>query len=95
MSALSALSGDDVDDADLVGQRAGEAGPARGRRASVRNAASVFPEPVGAAISVWRRLRMAAQPCACAGVGSPSVSRNHCETMGWKEDSGMEPRGRF
>ena len=35
-----------------------------------RNAASVFPEPVGAAISVWRPWRMASQPRCWAGVGS-------------------------
>ncbi|PYR37902.1 MAG: hypothetical protein DMF93_17050 [Acidobacteria bacterium] len=37
---------------------------------------------VGAAISVWRRSRIAAQPSACARVGSPSVCANHSATIG-------------
>ena len=38
---------------------------------ALRNAASVFPDPVGAAIRVWRPSRMAAQPRSCADVGVP------------------------
>ena len=54
-----------------------------------RKAASVLPEPVGAAISVWRRSRMAAQPRSCAGVGAPSVPVNQSETSGWNPGSAM------
>src|SRR5574341_883094 len=49
-----------------------------------RNAARVLPEPVGAAIRVWRPERMASQPWDWAGVGSPNRSANQRETAGWK-----------
>ena len=82
----------DVDDADFVGQRRGgrllhqivDRGEKRrerlagsGRRGNQRVAPS----------------RIAAQPSACARVGSPSVSENHCETMGWNADNAMKPPG--
>ena len=46
----------DVDDAHFVGQRAAQRLPGTRSSSAVRNAASVLPEPVGAAISVWRPL---------------------------------------
>src|SRR5712692_9102127 len=49
-----------------------------------RKAARVLPEPVGAAISVWRPSRMGGQPSRCGGVGSPSRVSNHFWTAGWK-----------
>ena len=72
-------------------------GPASRRRApgpggaatsiAERNAASVLPEPVGAAISVLRPSRMSGQPSRCGGVGSPSRSANQVRTAGWKSAS--------
>ena len=50
---------------------------------ALRNAASVLPDPVGAAMSVWRPSRIAAQPRSCADVGAPSVSSNQRATSGW------------
>src|SRR5690348_3314429 len=49
-----------------------------------RNAASVLPEPVGAAISVSRPSAIAPQPPAWGGVG-PSGNRlpNQVRTAGW------------
>ena len=60
--------------------------PARARRTSpsmhIRNAASVLPEPVGAAMSVWRPRAMAGQPWACASVGASKRDRNQSRTRG-------------
>ena len=72
----------DVDDAHFIGQRPGRALRGRDRRCAVRNAASVLPEPVGAAISVWRPSRIAAQPRTCAAVGAPSVCRTSVRRAG-------------
>jgi hypothetical protein len=49
-----------------------------------RNAASVLPEPVGAAMSVCRPAWMAGQPSSCGGVGLPKRSTNQSRTAGWK-----------
>ena len=49
-----------------------------------RKAARVFPEPVGAAISVCPPARIAGQPSRCGAVGSPSLAENHLSTAGWK-----------
>src|SRR5262245_7445800 len=51
-----------------------------------RKAASVLPEPVGAAIRVWRPSRMAGQPSRCGSVGSPKRPANHSRTAGWNAD---------
>src|SRR5579859_1641866 len=53
-----------------------------------RNAASVLPEPVGAAISVWRPAAISRQPSACGSVG-PSGNRpsNQRRTAGWNDSS--------
>src|SRR5208282_1109121 len=48
-----------------------------------RNAASVFPEPVGAEISVVRPARICGQPCSCGSVGVPNRWTNHSLTRGW------------
>src|SRR5690606_28148750 len=51
-----------------------------------RNAASVFPDPVGAAMSVSRPERIERQPRACARVGAfPICSRHQRWMTGWKE----------
>src|SRR5436309_14173146 len=80
MSLFSALSGEMY--------RTRTPRPAGGRRhrpsRQARKAASVLPDPVGAKISVLRPAAMEGQPCRCAGVGSPSVCRNHSRTGGRK-----------
>src|SRR5277367_6185233 len=50
---------------------------------AARKAASVLPDPVGAAISVWRPALMAGQASAWAGVGAAKLSANHPATAGW------------
>ena len=47
-----------------------------------RKAASVLPEPVGAAISTFRPALMAGQASACAGVGPAKLCWNHAPTAG-------------
>jgi hypothetical protein len=54
-----------------------------------RNAARVFPEPVGEAISVFRPSEMCAHPETWGAVGSPRFSENQRETRGWKLASGI------
>ena len=72
----------DVEDLRLVGEARR---PARTRESiAERNAASVLPEPVGAAMSVCRPSRIGGQPSRCGGVGSPSRSLNQVWTAGWK-----------
>ena len=47
-----------------------------------RNAASVLPDPVGAASSALCPLWIAGQPRACTLVGAPNAERNHASTAG-------------
>ena len=47
-----------------------------------RKAAKVFPDPVGAAMSVSRPRAISFQPAACGGVGSRKRSRNQSRTRG-------------
>src|SRR5579871_3155849 len=54
---------------------------------AARKAASVLPEPVGAAISVGRPALIAAQASVCAGVGAGKARANHAATAGWKSPS--------
>ena len=49
---------------------------------SHRNAASVFPVPVGARISVFSPLAIAGHPARCGALGVPSVSVNQRRTVG-------------
>ena len=51
-----------------------------------RKAASVLPEPVGAAISALRCSEVTAQARACASVGAGKRLRNHPATAGWKPE---------
>src|SRR5262245_43688072 len=51
---------------------------------AARNAASVFPEPVGAATSAWRPALIVGQASTCAGVGAAKAEENHAPTAGWK-----------
>src|SRR5580704_6802342 len=52
-----------------------------------RNAAKVFPEPVGAQINVLRRARISGQPCSCGSVGVPNLLTNHSRTSGCAHSS--------
>src|SRR6476646_7101367 len=86
MSALKAFSGDTYTTRTSSGNPAST--PSRTRSSiALRNAASVLPEPVGAAISVWWPLRIAVHPRTCADVGEPSVSSNQRAEAGWKPGS--------
>src|SRR5262245_36426018 len=53
-----------------------------------RNAARVFPDPVGAAIRVSSPRAIAGQPCTWASVGVPKRSRNQTSTRGENETTG-------
>src|SRR5208337_2679239 len=50
-----------------------------------RNAARVFPEPVGAEMRVVWPARMCGQPCSCGSVGVPKRETNHSCTNGWAQ----------
>src|SRR5262249_15296773 len=56
---------------------------------AVRKAASVFPDPVGAEMSVWRPRRIASHPSRCARVGAQNVSVNHLATTGANPETDM------
>ena len=45
-------------------------------------AAKVLPEPVGAAISVWRPALIEGQASPCAAVAAAKRSANHAATAG-------------
>ncbi len=62
-----------------------------------RNAASVFPLPVGARSRVESPRWMAGQAPDCAGVGPAKEPANQSRTAGWNGISGVSPpgRGRF
>ena len=70
MSFDSAFSGDTY--TTRVTSRSRPAAPSRiSESMAARNAASVLPEPVGAAISACRPLAIAGQASSCAGVAPP------------------------
>src|SRR5579884_2368109 len=56
----------------------------------IRNAARVFPEPVGAEISVVLPERISGQPCSCGSVGVPKRPTNHSRTSGCAQSSALE-----
>ncbi len=60
---------------------------------AARNAAKVFPEPVGAATNTWRPAKSAGQAATCASVGASKVRENHAATAGWKELSTLTASG--
>ena len=69
--------------------------PAPGGRGSAanlsiahRNAASVFPDPVGATTSVLSPSAMADQACAWASVGTTKVPLNHSAVSLLNRESG-------
>jgi hypothetical protein len=54
---------------------------------AARKAASVLPDPVGAAMRVWRPALIAGHASACAAVGSAKLSANQFATAGWNSAS--------
>jgi len=56
-----------------------------------RKAASVFPEPVGAEISVVFPAKMCGHPCSCGSVGWPRRVRNQSRTRGCAQSRAEEP----
>ena len=54
---------------------------------AARKAASVLPDPVGAAMRVWRPALIAGHASACAAVGPAKVSANQFATAGWNSVS--------
>jgi hypothetical protein len=56
-----------------------------------KNAARVFPEPVGAEIRVASQARMLGHPWSCGSVGLPNLVRNHSAVTGCAQvrDSGI------
>ena len=71
----------DVDDLRLVLEPAVQALPHQ-RSMAARKAASVLPEPVGAATSTCRPAWIAGQACACAAVGAAKLWANHAAIAG-------------
>src|ERR1700722_19815814 len=62
----------------------GDSRPCRTRSSiAARKAASVLPDPVGAAMRVWRPALIAGQASACAGVGEAELLANQFATAGW------------
>ena len=57
-----------------------------------RNAASVFPEPVGAWMRTCPPPAIAGQPCACAGVGAAKFRSNQARVSGRKASIGSMNR---
>src|SRR5262249_25629783 len=78
-SAASALSG------ETYTTRAPEVsfGVNVSRSIAARNAASVFPDPVGAIKSADSPCAIAGHPSACTRVGAPSDRSNHARTGAW------------
>ena len=57
-----------------------------------RNAASVLPDPVGAAISVCLPAAISRHPPACGSVGPAGNRRpNQARTAGWNDSSTRSP----
>ena len=56
------------------------------RSMTARNAVSVLPLPVGAAISTCSPFAIAGQPSRCGSVGAGKREANHCSMIGWNCD---------
>src|SRR5450631_1953488 len=56
---------------------------------TARKAASVLPEPVGAATNTSRPAWMAGHASACACVGASKVRVNHAATAGWNDSRAL------
>src|SRR5882672_6708889 len=61
------------------------------RSIAARNAASVFPDPVGARTSTLSPRAIAGQASSCARVGVWNVASNHARVAGLKFASGSVP----
>ena len=59
---------------------------------AVMKAASVLPEPVGAAISTLRLALIAGQACVCVAVGARKLRSNQAATAGWNNADGLITR---
>src|SRR5579863_9570271 len=59
---------------------------------AARKAARVLPDPVGAAMRVWRPALIKGQASACAGVGAAKLSANQPATAGWNRVSASAGR---
>src|SRR5580704_5147961 len=71
-----------------VASASGASRPCRTRSSiAARKAASVLPDPVGAAMRVWRPALIAGHALACAGVGEAKLSANQFATAGWNRVS--------
>src|ERR1700722_18925770 len=71
-----------------VASASGASRPCRTKSSiAARKAASVLPDPVGAAMRVWRPALVAGQASACAGVGEAKLSANQFATAGWNRVS--------
>ena len=83
------LEGRHVDDlGPELAARARRAAARKSRSMPTRKAASVLPEPVGAAISVSSPAAIEGQPRACGSVGPSGKRRsNHVRIAGWKSAS--------
>src|SRR5438270_8875711 len=81
MSLLNALSGDTYK-TSVRSSNSPHSALRTNRSMQVRNAASVFPEPVGAEISAVFPARMCGQPWSCGSVGVPKRPRNQSRTSG-------------
>src|ERR1700722_16446137 len=77
-----------------VASASGASRPCR-TRSSIADmkAASVLPDPVGAAMRVWRPALIAGHASACAGVGGAKLSRNQFATAGWNRVSTLADAG--
>ena len=85
MSFESARSGDTYRTRVSSGSAPPRPPASRARASSAsRNAASVLPDPVGAASSTFSPRRMAGQARAWAPVAGPSVSAPQPAIVGWK-----------
>src|SRR5580704_3616734 len=71
-----------------VASASGASRPCR-TRSSIADmkAASVLPDPVGAAMRVWPPVLIAGHASACAGVGEAKLSANQFATAGWNRVS--------
>src|SRR3984957_3307111 len=71
-----------------VASASGASRPCRTRSSmAARKAASVLPDPVGAAMRVWRPDLIAGHASACAAGGSAKISANQFATGGWNSAS--------
>src|SRR5437016_5962620 len=65
------------------------------RSIAARNAASVFPDPVGARTRALSPAAIAGHASSCARVGAANVASNHARVAGLKVASGSLPTTRM